>query len=180
MFRHISRLIVALLLVGLAGGAASAQVVVPLPDQTQTSTLTATVGEQCRITVPANIAFAVTRVSQATVAAPATVTIDNIVLSNASRQLRLSVRANAANFTPPIVGATTWNATNVSWNASAWSNGGGFAGSLNNLTFTRVFDSNPGINAAQTNNLTFTLAANPLVTRAGNHTLVMTWRVEAF
>ena len=65
MFRNISKLAIVALLIGMAS-AASAQTTVPLPDQTQSSTLTATLGEQCRINVPSVVSFAVTNTLLAT------------------------------------------------------------------------------------------------------------------
>ena len=179
MFRHSLKLAVAAMLVGIAS-AGSAQTTVPLPDQSRTSTLTATLGEQCRINVPAVISFAVTNTSQDTNSAPVTVIIDNIVLQNASRRLRVLVRSTAANFTPPFVGDASWATSDVSWNAATWQNGTGFAGVLNNAVFVRVAETVANASNTQSTNLTFTLARRPTVRRAGNHTLNMLWRVEAF
>src|SRR5215208_5249243 len=86
--------------------AAGAQTTVTLADTSQTTTLTATVGDQARVTVPAGVSFAVSDIANATAASPATVTVANIVLSTASKQLRMSLQADAAAFTPPVGGAT--------------------------------------------------------------------------
>ena len=179
MFRYLHKLAIAALLIGMVS-AASAQTTVPIPDQSRTSVLTATVGEQCRINVPATISFAVTNVNAATASSPVTVVIDNIVLANATRRLRVLVRAVGISFTPPIVGDATWASADVSWNAATWQNGAGFAGVLNSVVFVRMAETLPNVPNTQTGNLTFTLAARPTVRRAGNHTLNMTWRVEAF
>ena len=118
-----------------------------------------------------NVAFATN--------ATAAVTVDQIVLSSAARRVQLSVQANAVSFTPPIVGATTWNAADVSWNAAVWANGAGAAGTLSNLAFNPVVLSAADPGSVSTAALQFTLAANAAVRRSGSHTLVMTWRVEA-
>ena len=178
MFRHLYRTATAAVLIGIAS-AASAQTTVPIPDQSETSTLTATVGEQCRINVPSVISFAVTRVSQATTTNVAVV-IDNIVLANATRRLRVLVRAAGASFVPPFAGDSTWLAADVSWNAAGWTNGTGYAGILGNAVFVRMAETNANVPNTTSVGLQFTLAGRPTVRRAGNHTLNMTWRVEAF
>lgn len=157
----------------------SAQTAVALPDQTQSTTLTANVSEQARVTVPANIAFDVTNVSASTAAAAASVAVQNIVMSSAGKQLQVSVRANAAAFTPPVVGATTWSASDVSWGAHTWTNGTASTGSLSNASFNTVATCDAGTAACSTTGLTFSLGANASVTRSGNHTLVVTWRFES-
>src|SRR5687768_9897955 len=119
MLRHLYKSALVALLIGMAS-VASAQTTVPIPDESRTSILTATVGEQCRITVPASIFFAVTNVAQPTASSAVVVNIDNIVLSNASRRLRVLVRAVGANFTPPNVGDSTWSTADVSWNGATW------------------------------------------------------------
>jgi hypothetical protein len=164
-------------MVGFAG-AASAQNTVPLPDQSQSTELRAIVNEQARINVPAIITFNVASVAAVT-NANADITIDNIVLSSATRTVRVSVQANAAAFTPPAGGGNTWSAGDVSWAAGTWSGGAGVAGTLSNSAFNQVANSNAGVSALSVTGLQFSLAANPLVNRAGTHTLTMTWRVEA-
>src|SRR5688500_16253869 len=57
---------------------ALAQTTVTMPDTSQTTTVSASVSEQARITVPAGIAFSVTNIGAATVANPATLTVDQI------------------------------------------------------------------------------------------------------
>src|SRR5262245_12722778 len=91
----------------LAPAAAFAQTTVTLPDTSQTSTLTASVSEQCRITVPSTITFNVTDIS-ANTPATASISITNIVMSAATKSLKLSLQASASSFTPPVSGATTW------------------------------------------------------------------------
>src|SRR5688500_11523138 len=93
MFRYMHKLALSALLIGMVSAASAQTTTVPIPDQSRTSVLTATVGEQCRINVPATISFAVTNVNAATASSPVSVVIDNIVLANATRRLRVLVRA---------------------------------------------------------------------------------------
>jgi hypothetical protein len=158
---------------------AIAQSTVVLPDTSQTTTVSVTVSEQARVAVPAGISFSVTNIGAATSAAAATVTIDQIVLGSATKQLRLSLQATAATFTPPTTGDATWTAADVSWNAAAWTAASGLAGTLSNSTFNTVATCDPGAAACSTNGLVFSLAAKPAVQRSGTHTLVVTWKVES-
>ena len=166
-------------LVLAAAANATAQTAVGLPDQTQPTTLTATVSEQARVTVPANINFNVTNVSASTAASAASVTIQNIVLATDTKQLQVSLRADAASFTPPSVGDTTWDADDVSWNAATWTNATGASGTLTNSAFNTVATCAADVASCSTNGLTFTLGANTGVTRSGNHVLQVTWRFES-
>ena len=180
MFRYLHKMAATALLIGMVSAAHGQATTVPIPDQSRTSVLTATVGEQCRINVPATISFAVTNVAVPTASSSVTVAIDTIVLANATRRLRILVRAVGINFTPPVIGDNTWSSADVSWNAATWSNGLPFAGVLNSVVFVRMAETLPNVPNTQTSNLIFTLAGRPTVRRAGNHTLNMTWRVEAF
>lgn len=156
-----------------------AQQSVTLPDTSQTTTLTATVSEQARVTVPAGITFNVTNVSASTAATAASVAIDSIVLATATKQLKVSLQANAASFTPPVVGATTWAAGDVTWNAATWTNATGAAGTLSNSAYTEIATCTANVAACSTTGLVFTLGAKSTVQRAGDHTLVVTWKFES-
>jgi hypothetical protein len=158
---------------------ASAQSSVSLTDTSQTTTLTATVSEQARVTVPAGVTFTVTDVASATAAGAASVTVSSIVLSTATKQLNVSLQANAASFTPPVVGATTWSASDVSWDAPSWTNATGATGTLNSAAYNTVATCAADAAACSTTDLVFTLGANPAIQRAGNHTLVVTWKFES-
>lgn len=159
--------------------AAYAQTSVQLTDTSQTTTLTATVSEQARVTVPAGVAFTVNNVAASTAATAAAVTIDSIVLATATKQLQVSLQASAASFTPPTVGATTWAAGDVSWNNPTWTNAAGAAGTLSNAAYTTVATCTADAAACSTTGLVFTLGAKPTVQRAGDHTLVVTWKFES-
>lgn len=171
-------------LFGIAGilasaAAASAQTTVTLADTSQTTVLTATVNEQARVTVPAGVSFSVNNVASATTATGAAVSISNIVLSSASKQLKISLQADAANFTAPVSGATTWAAGDVSWAAGAWTNATAAAGTLSNSAYNEVATCAADAAACNTSDLVFTLAAKSSVKRSGNHTLTVRWKIES-
>ncbi|HJR59995.1 MAG TPA: hypothetical protein VJ813_11370 [Vicinamibacterales bacterium] len=163
----------------LSGVEVLAQTTVTMPDTSQTTTVSASVSEQARITVPAGIAFNVTNVGSITVANAATLTVDQIVLSSATKQLRLSLQAATGSFAPPVVGATTWAAGDVSWNAASWTAATGASGTLSSSVYSTVATCNAGATTCSTTGLTFSLAAKPTVQRSGTHTLVVMWKVES-
>ena len=167
----------AALLVG--SRALHAQQSVSLTDTSQTTTLTANVSEQARVTVPAGASFDVTDVSVGTAASAASISIDSIVLATATKQMRVSLQANAALFTPPVADETTWAAGDVTWNAATWTNATGASGTLGNTAYTEVATCAADAASCSTTGLVFTLGAKPTVTRAGNHTLVVTWKFES-
>ena len=157
---------------------ANAQVNVTLPNSSQTTTLTATVAEQASITVPAGVTFNVNSVGSATAASAATVSASGIVLGTATKQLKISLQANAATFTPPS-GSATWNASDVTWNAPTWTNATGASGTLSNSAFNTIATCTANVASCTTSNLVFTLAANSNIVRSGNYTLVVTWKFES-
>ncbi|PWT80412.1 MAG: hypothetical protein C5B57_12300 [Blastocatellia bacterium] len=158
---------------------ATAQTTVLLPDTSQTTTLTANVSEQARVTVPAGVTFNVTDLAASTAASAASVSISNIALASATKQLKVSLQANAASFTPPVGGATTWSAGDVSWNAAAWTSATGSAGTLSNSSYNAVATCDADAGSCNSTALVFTLAAKGTVKRSGNHTLVVTWKIES-
>ena len=162
----------------LAPASGLAQVSVNLPDTSQTTTITASVSEQASITLPSSMTFNVTNVGASTTTTAA-FSIANIVTATALKQLRISVQANAANFTPPVAGATTWAASHVSWAAGSWTNATGSSGTLSNASYTVVTLGTANVGSLSVAALSFTLAANSSVVRSGNHTLVVTWKVES-
>jgi len=170
---------VSAILLALSSTAAQAQTTVLLPDTSQTTVLTATVSEQARVTVPASVAFTVGNLSNSTDASAATISIDRIVLTTATKQLKISVQAGAASFTPPVAGSITWAAGDVSWNAATWTRATGAAGTLSSSAFTQVATCNADAADCSTTSLVFTLAPKSTVQRAGNHTLTVTWKVES-
>jgi len=158
---------------------ANAQVTVILPDTSQTTTLTATVSEQARVIVPATVTFLVTNVSASTAASAASVTVDRIVLATATKQFKVSLQAAASSFTPPVGGATTWAASDVTWNAATWTNATGSSGALSSSAYNAVATCTADATTCSTTGLVFTLAAKTTVQRSGNHTLSVTWKFES-
>jgi len=163
---------------------AEAQTAVTLPDATQATTFTAAVSDQATVTVPAGVTFAVTNVSASTAASKATIAISYIVLASATAQFRVSVKANAASFTPPVGGATTWSASDVSWSTpnsgpDSWVNGTRTNGTLSDTAFNAVGTCNADASSCSTTGFTLSLAAKSSVKRSGNHTLIVTWKFES-
>jgi hypothetical protein len=174
---RVKAIFLAALALGFTGAALAATVT--LPDTSQTTTLTANVAEQATVTVPAGVTFTVNNVTASTVASNASVTVATIVLADA-KQLKISLQANAANFTAPTGGTVTWAAADVSWAAATWSNSGvGSTGTLSSAAYNTVATSAANATACSTTNLVFTLGAKATVDRAGSHTLAVTWKFES-
>lgn len=163
----------------LCSSAAAAQTVVILPDTSQTTAVSVTVSEQARVVVPSGITFSVTNVGASTAASAASVTVDQIVLASATKQLKVTLKADASSFTPPVGGATTWAAADVTWSAAAWTAAVGSAGTLSSAAYNTVATCDANATACSTSALVFTLAAKPAVQRSGTHTLVVTWKFES-
>ena len=155
---------------------ASAQTTVTLPNQTQTTNLSADVSEQARITVPGTVSFAVTNTSAITDASAA-VTVENIALATATKQLQISVAANALAFTPSVASGVTWASSDVTYDAVAFSNAGvGTAGALAGVGTYGIVQTCAVDVAACSGSLPLHLAAKPAVKNAGSHTLSITWK----
>jgi len=170
-------LLVAILVLGASVIAGA--VVVTLPDESQTTTFTATVAEQADVTVPATVTFTVNDVTTTT-AGTGAVSATSIVLAD-TKTLKIYLQGDAASFTPPAAGGTTWDVGDVSWAAGAWTNGTGASGTLSNVAYNEVATS--AANAPSTSStITFTLAAkataDPAV-KAGDHALTATWKFES-
>lgn len=163
-------------IVAISAGVASAQGAMTVSGNTQTL-FTANVSEQVQVVLPANVAFAVTNINAATSSALQTVTLSNIVLSSASKTLRMSVSAPAA-FTTSVVGSPTYAVGDVSWNASTFTSGTGILGTLA-ATDVVLATCVAAVTTCGTTNLIFTLAPNTGVIRSGAHTLMMTWKFES-
>ena len=165
----------------LMPAAALAQTTVTLPDTSQTTTFTASVSEQARVTVPASVTFNISDIGSAgSSSAAATVTVTQIVLATATKQFKVSIQANAAAFTPPVSGATTWSASDVTWFAPSWTNGAGAAGTLSSSAFSAVGTCTADVaSCSTTGSLWFYLAAKTTVKRSGNHSLVVSWKFES-
>jgi hypothetical protein len=151
-----------------------------LPDENAgATTLTADVDEQAHIVVPSGVTFHVVDIASNTAADAATITVDNIVLATATKQLKVSLKADAASFTPSVASAVTWDASDVSWNAASWTGATGATGTLSNSEFGAVATCTADVATCYTSALVFTLADKTTVKRSGNHTLALTWKVES-
>ncbi len=135
--------------------------------------------ESADVTVPAAVNFFVYGVASSTDSANQSVSATDITL-DAGHALKISLQADAADFTPPVGGATTWAAGGISWNAATWSNGSGTSGTLSNTAYNEVARSDVEATSCSTSNLVFTLAAKSTVSRAGVHSLSVTWNFESF
>ena len=162
-----------------SSNAATAQTLVQLPSSTQTTTFTATVSEQAQVSVPAAVSFNVTNVAANTAASGAAVSASSIVLATDTKTLKISIQANAATFTAPVGGATTWSAGDVTWNAASWTNATGASGQLSDSSYSEVATCAADASGCSTTGLTFTLAAKNSVKRSGNHSLAVTWKFES-
>lgn len=163
----------------LATGLASAQTAVTLP-YTLTTTITATVSEQAQVTVPAAVSVNVTNIATSAAAIAARVSAGNIVLAAANKALKISVRANATSFTPAQTSDATFAASDVTWNAATFSNGGsGASGTLDSSAYNTVATCAVDGASCSASDFVFTLAANASVKHAGTHTLAMTWMFES-
>jgi hypothetical protein len=161
----------------LVATSASAQTVT-LPDTSQTTLLTAVVNEQAKVTFPSGVTFNVNDVTGSTTASGAAVTISNIVLATATKQLKVSVQAETPGFAAPG-GSATWSAADVTWNAATWTSATGAAGTLSNSAYNAVATCAADAASCSTTTLAFTLGPNLSVKRSGNHTLTVRWKVEA-
>lgn len=128
--------------------------------------------------LPSAVSFAVTNATIATTGTPNPSTISfsglTVVTGNV---LRISIQANAPNFTPPA-GTATIPASNVSWTTSSAVHGTGYGGTLSNVAPVVVFKSAAGRKVGSVN-LTWQLAAPGIAIRAGSHTLVARWILES-
>ncbi len=167
-------LAIALLWVSCAAFAA----IVTLPDTSQTTVFAAFVDEQAKVSVPTAINFAVSDVSQSTESANQAISATAVVLKD-GRALKISLQANAANFTPPPGGTITWAASDVSWSAPAWTGGIGSIGALSSAAYITVAQSTANPTELSTTGLRFTLAGKSTVDRTGTHILVTTWKFES-
>jgi hypothetical protein len=107
------------------------------------------------------------------------ITITNIVMATATKQLKVSLQAAAASFTPPNAGDITYSASDVTWSQAIWSPGTGVAGTLSSAAYNEVVTCAAGPATCSTTNLVFFVAAKPTIKRAGAHTLLVTWKFES-
>jgi hypothetical protein len=133
--------------------------------------------DSVKITVPANVGFAVTNVGVATTGNPNPTTVSFSSLSvTGSHVLKISIKADA-NFVPPS--GTAIPASNVSWTTTAASNGTGTNGTLSTTTYNQIFLAGNGKKSGSVD-VHWTLAAPGTPLHAGTHTLTVRWKLESF
>jgi hypothetical protein len=135
--------------------------------------------ESVTMSVPAGVSFDVTDVARATPGSP-----DPTIVTFANgtwpppngRRFRISIQANAHDFTAPGGGAIP--ASYVSWTASS-SSGLASNGTLSASAYTQVFRTGPNTPDGSLR-MTWTLQALDTISnlRAGNHALTVRWRLE--
>jgi len=132
--------------------------------------------ESVQIAVPAMISFQVVDASASSVGSPdpATISFANASLA-VGRALRISVKAEG-DMTPP--GGPAIPASKISWTTSNASNGVGINGVLSGITFGPVFESQVAAGSGSVD-LVWTLTAPGTPLQAGNHSVLLRWKVES-
>src|SRR5207253_10482783 len=125
-------------LCALASRATSAHTLVTLPDTSQGTTLTAIDSDHYRRTLHSFPTRRSSDLAANTAASAASVTISNIVLATASKQLKLSIQASAAYLAHTFELASPGPAAYVPWNATTWTNGAGSSGTLSSGAYNQV------------------------------------------
>jgi len=139
----------------------------PAPEPAQFAT--------ARVFTPATILFQIMDVSAATPASSVTTVSFDTASINPGQALRISVKADGDIVMP---GGGVIPSTSVAWTASNVMNGIGMNGSLNNLTYTPVFQGNADATAGGVD-LSWTLAAPGGSVTAGTGEATLRWRFEA-
>ena len=133
--------------------------------------------ESVNVSLPASVSFFVANVSASTTGSPDPTAISfdsaDLVLGN---RLRISVQADAADFTPPA--GTAIPASKVSWTTSGAVGGTGSNGTLSSSSYSQVYQSNPSPSFGSVN-VVWDLAAPGSGIRAGDHTLTVRWKLES-
>jgi hypothetical protein len=133
--------------------------------------------ETVDITLPANVSFDVVKVNETTEANSVTLSYIDANL-NSGNYLRISIKANAANFTRPSNAGDYITASSVSWTTSNAQGGSGVNGTLSSVTYNIVYESNTDPTSGSLS-IKWELAAPGSGIRAGGHTLNCTWKIES-
>lgn len=161
------------------GSAASAAVRIAMLGITALGAAVVSAGAQetVSIAVPPAVSFSVTDVTRSTTGVPDPTRISfSMAALLPGKSLRVSVQADAANFTPPSGAGIP--VAKVSWTISGASGGTGWNGALSSSSYALVFQSDP-ITVSGYVDLAWTLAAPGSGIRAGVHLLTVRWRVES-
>ena len=160
------------------GSASASSTTITDVNGSATTAVTAAVGEQANVSLPATATFTVTDVAGPTTTT-VPVSITDIVL-NDGNSLRLSAEAAASSFSYPSGGSHSWLASAISWpSTDTWTNGTEASGSLSSSAYTPVVLSSANPGTLGTSALTLTLASDTAVDRAGNHALTVNWLLES-
>ena len=129
------------------------------------------------VTLPATNTFNVQNVQLATGGTRTTITW--ATTGNFSgNHFRLSVRADAANFTVPASGRNPIPATNVSWTIVSATNGTGVNGTMSSSGYTALYNAGNGKKNGSVT-VDWNIAAPGSNIRSGNHQLTLRWRLES-
>jgi len=133
--------------------------------------------ETVDITLPANVSFEVVDVNEDTDADSVNLSYINARL-RMSNYLAISIKANTANFARPANAGESIAASSVSWTTSNAQGGSGVNGTLSSVIYNLVYESTsyPEDGSLLIN---FKLAAPGSGIRAGEHTLICTWKIES-
>lgn len=152
---------------------------VALPNESQQTLIYASVMEQANLSVPDQIGFDVCDVTVDTVGSGLTVSATAVVLDSGNA-LRIELKADAVDFTPPSGASVTWAASDVSWAAGVWTGGTGSSGTLANGVYHTVAESSVNASELSCADMSFTLVQKPAVNIAGEYTLTATWKFTSF
>jgi len=133
--------------------------------------------ETVSITLPSTLSFTVTNASVSTTGNPNPTPISfSPVVVLITHVVHISVKADS-DFVPPS--GSHIPASKVSWTTSNAVQGVGSSGTLSTAAYSQVFQGNTSLSSGSVN-VAWTLAAPGTPLRAGNHTMTMRWKVEAF
>lgn len=127
------------------------------------------------ISLPAAVTFVVGDISASTDAVqnPTQVSYSNFTGTN----LRISIKAENADFTRPIEDGGYIHANLVSWTCTGCGPGGTtHNGSLQGGSYVDIYD---GTAASNSFDITWTLATITEAVHAGDHSLTSTWKIES-
>ena len=130
------------------------------------------------ITLPTTNTFVVRNVLLATGGTRTTITWSAAGNFSGGNHFRISVRADAANFTVPATGRNPIPASNVSWTIVSATNGTGVNGTVTSSGYTALYNAGNGKKNG-TVTVDWNIAAPGSNIRSGNHQLTLRWRLES-
>jgi hypothetical protein len=129
------------------------------------------------VTTPASVTFTVPNVTVSTTGSPSAARVSytfSLVLP--TQVLRVSVRADAANFTSPATG-TPIPSSKLTWTTNNVTNGTGTSGTLS-TTYTTLYQAN-ALQLSGGADVHWVLQPPGGGIRSGSHTLIVRYRFEA-